>query len=148
MSIYLCSELPLYLWLPSLSDMSLLREWLLNHAPDSTENQLARLILSKLNWGFNEQVSCVSWVAHRVQLFNVDRIPEVMLKVGLFVLSAVHENICGVCLHFPINSIQFNSISILLSKWKICFAHISLHSIMQSHNTCTFWRYTTLYVNT
>eukprot|EP00057_Strongylocentrotus_purpuratus_P029333 XP_011683807.1 PREDICTED: ectopic P granules protein 5 homolog [Strongylocentrotus purpuratus] len=55
MSVYLCSELPVYLWQPSVSDMSFIRVWILDHSPDSTENQLARLILSKLNWGYTEQ---------------------------------------------------------------------------------------------
>ncbi|XP_041457856.1 ectopic P granules protein 5 homolog isoform X2 [Lytechinus variegatus] len=55
MSVYLCSELPVHLWKPSVSDMSLLRGWILDHSPDSTKNQLARLILSKLDWGYTEQ---------------------------------------------------------------------------------------------
>ncbi|XP_071496292.1 ectopic P granules protein 5 homolog [Diadema antillarum] len=55
MSLYLCSELPLHLWQLSQSDMSVLRAWLLENSADSNESQLARLILSKLNWGFNEQ---------------------------------------------------------------------------------------------
>ena len=36
--------------------------WILDHSPDSTENQLARLILSKLNWGYTEQVCLISVV--------------------------------------------------------------------------------------
>ncbi|XP_070546998.1 ectopic P granules protein 5 homolog isoform X2 [Ptychodera flava] len=55
MSTYLYQSLPLHLWTPSEDDMALIRVWLLDHSLSSAENQLARLILAKMNWGFNHQ---------------------------------------------------------------------------------------------
>ncbi|XP_033099652.1 ectopic P granules protein 5 homolog isoform X3 [Anneissia japonica] len=55
MSMYLFRELPLHLWQPSSDDMELIRHWLVDFVPSSVENQLARLILNRLNWGFNDQ---------------------------------------------------------------------------------------------
>ncbi|XP_077996830.1 ectopic P granules protein 5 homolog [Glandiceps talaboti] len=55
MCIYLFQELPLHLWLPSDEDMALLRVWLLEHNLSSAENQLARQILAKMNWGFTHK---------------------------------------------------------------------------------------------
>jgi len=43
--------LPLHLWKPSEQDLSIISNWLLDCPLNSTENQLARQILSQLNWG-------------------------------------------------------------------------------------------------
>ncbi|XP_022106571.1 ectopic P granules protein 5 homolog isoform X2 [Acanthaster planci] len=55
MALYLFRGLPFYLWHPSNDDITIMKEWLLGYEASKTENQLARLVLSKMNWGYNEQ---------------------------------------------------------------------------------------------
>ena len=55
-SLYLFRGLPLRLWKPQDDDITLVKDWLLGYELAKAENQLARLILSKMNWGYNEQV--------------------------------------------------------------------------------------------
>ncbi|OXB77175.1 UNVERIFIED_CONTAM: hypothetical protein H355_014746 [Colinus virginianus] len=54
-SLYLFKELPLYLWKPSSSEITLIRDWLLNYSLTTVENKLACIILEGLNWGLGEQ---------------------------------------------------------------------------------------------
>lgn len=54
-SIYLFCELPVYLWEPSAVDVDTIVLWLMEYAPSSAENRLARIILTSMNWDFNEQ---------------------------------------------------------------------------------------------
>ncbi|PNF33683.1 hypothetical protein B7P43_G12333, partial [Cryptotermes secundus] len=51
LSLYLFKELPLHLWKPTEQDLCIVSHWLLECPPSSIENQLARQILSQLNWG-------------------------------------------------------------------------------------------------
>lgn len=53
MALYLFRALPLELWEPSADDITCVSHWLLFTPVGSVENQLARIILSKLNWGEN-----------------------------------------------------------------------------------------------
>ncbi|XP_069674865.1 ectopic P granules protein 5 homolog isoform X3 [Periplaneta americana] len=50
LSLYLFKELPLLLWKPTEQDLSIIANWLLQCPLSSIESQLARLILSHLNW--------------------------------------------------------------------------------------------------
>ncbi|XP_031837862.1 ectopic P-granules autophagy protein 5 isoform X2 [Nomia melanderi] len=54
LSLYLFTELKQDKWIPQEQDITILSKWLHEHPLTSTENHLARLILSHLNWGFNE----------------------------------------------------------------------------------------------
>lgn len=60
MALYLFRALPLELWEPSADDITCVSHWLLFTPVASIENQLARIVLSKLNWGEN---------AYGIQLF-------------------------------------------------------------------------------
>ncbi|XP_076447261.1 ectopic P granules protein 5 homolog [Babylonia areolata] len=51
MSLYLFSKLPASIWIPHDPDMLLLRQWLLNNDLDTPENQLARVVIDRMNWG-------------------------------------------------------------------------------------------------
>lgn len=51
LSLYLFKELPLQLWKPIEQDLSIISHWLLECPISSIENQLARQILTNLNWG-------------------------------------------------------------------------------------------------
>ncbi|XP_063814425.1 ectopic P granules protein 5 homolog [Pseudophryne corroboree] len=53
-SLYLFKELPLHRWRPSSSEISIIREWLINYNLSDVENKLACVILEGLNWGFDE----------------------------------------------------------------------------------------------
>ncbi|XP_063611379.1 ectopic P granules protein 5 homolog [Penaeus indicus] len=53
MALYLFRALPLELWEPSPDDITCVSHWLLFTPVASVENQLARIVLSKLNWGEN-----------------------------------------------------------------------------------------------
>ncbi|XP_046571414.1 LOW QUALITY PROTEIN: ectopic P granules protein 5 homolog [Haliotis rubra] len=55
MSLYLFRELPMWSWLPSDPDMLVLRQWLLLADLGQPENQLARLVLSRMNWSIDTQ---------------------------------------------------------------------------------------------
>ncbi|KAL8604118.1 hypothetical protein ACOMHN_047330 [Nucella lapillus] len=50
MSLYLFSQLPASIWIPQDPDMLLLRQWLLNNDLDTPENQLARVVIDRMNW--------------------------------------------------------------------------------------------------
>ena len=50
MSLYLFRALPLELWEPSDDDITCMSHWLLFTPVPSVENQLARVIITKLNW--------------------------------------------------------------------------------------------------
>ncbi|XP_062933124.1 ectopic P granules protein 5 homolog isoform X2 [Cynocephalus volans] len=54
-SLYLFKELPLYLWRPSASEITVIRDWLLNYSLTVVKNKLACVILEGLNWGFAQQ---------------------------------------------------------------------------------------------
>eukprot|EP00079_Xenopus_tropicalis_P014674 XP_004911392.1 PREDICTED: ectopic P granules protein 5 homolog [Xenopus tropicalis] len=54
-SLYLFKELPLHRWSPTSSEISLIRDWLLNHNLSEVESKLACIILEGLNWGCNEK---------------------------------------------------------------------------------------------
>ncbi|XP_069482999.1 ectopic P granules protein 5 homolog [Ambystoma mexicanum] len=54
-SLYLFKELPLYHWIPSSSEIAVIRNWLLNHGLADVENKLACIILEGLNWGYSKQ---------------------------------------------------------------------------------------------
>ncbi|XP_068201303.1 ectopic P granules protein 5 homolog [Palaemon carinicauda] len=51
MVLYLFRALPLQLWQPSDDDITCISHWLLFTPVPSIENQLARVIITKLNWG-------------------------------------------------------------------------------------------------
>ncbi|XP_071084165.1 ectopic P granules protein 5 homolog [Haliotis cracherodii] len=55
MSLYLFRELPMWSWLPSDPDMLVLRQWLLLSDLAQPQNQLARLVLSRMNWSIERQ---------------------------------------------------------------------------------------------
>ncbi|XP_034176460.2 ectopic P-granules autophagy protein 5 isoform X1 [Osmia lignaria lignaria] len=54
LSLYLFTELKIDKWVPQEEDIKILSVWLHQHPLTSTENQLARVILTHLNWGFDE----------------------------------------------------------------------------------------------
>lgn len=56
--ILLFKELPLHLWIPTSHDMHVISKWLVDSPLTSSENLLARNILSGLNWGTKSEV-CV-----------------------------------------------------------------------------------------
>uniref|UniRef100_A0A336MQE8 CSON004001 protein n=1 Tax=Culicoides sonorensis TaxID=179676 RepID=A0A336MQE8_CULSO len=50
---YLIKALPLDLWQPSIQDLNIISEWLLNFPFESIESQSTRIIFNRLNWNFN-----------------------------------------------------------------------------------------------
>ena len=52
LSLYLFTELKMEKWIPQNEDMNVLSAWLHQYPLSSTESNLARLVLSHLNWGF------------------------------------------------------------------------------------------------
>lgn len=81
MALYLFRALPIEVWRPSKDDVTCMSHWLLFMPPASVENQLARIILSRLNWGENEA---------KTKLFLPQELHQ---KVALTVLEA-HLKIC------------------------------------------------------
>lgn len=51
LSLYLFTELRIDKWTPREEDMLVISNWLHQHPLTSTENHLARLVLTSLNWG-------------------------------------------------------------------------------------------------
>uniref|UniRef100_A0A8C3NW07 Ectopic P-granules autophagy protein 5 homolog n=1 Tax=Cyanoderma ruficeps TaxID=181631 RepID=A0A8C3NW07_9PASS len=85
-SLYLCKELPLYLWKPSSSEIALIRDWLLNYSLTTVENKLACIILEGLNWGFGDHVG----IEHRSQCHTccvMAVLPLILAPAGLFQVS-------------------------------------------------------------
>ncbi|XP_045603349.2 ectopic P granules protein 5 homolog isoform X1 [Procambarus clarkii] len=81
MALYLFRALPLEMWEPDSDDVTCVSHWLLFMPAASVENQLARIILSKLNWGENELKTQLSLPQ------------ELHRKVAITVLEA-HIKIC------------------------------------------------------
>nr|XP_053655972.1 ectopic P granules protein 5 homolog isoform X2 [Cherax quadricarinatus] len=81
MALYLFRALPLEMWEPDSDDVTCVSYWLLFMPAASVENQLARIILGKLNWGENEQQT------------KLVLPQELHCKVALTVLEA-HIKIC------------------------------------------------------
>ncbi|ALC46612.1 CG14299 [Drosophila busckii] len=52
---YLLKALPLDSWRPSMESFELLSNWLLHYDYQLSENQIARLIICHMNWGFDEE---------------------------------------------------------------------------------------------
>ncbi|XP_053972222.1 ectopic P granules protein 5 homolog [Hylaeus volcanicus] len=57
LSLYLFTELKIDKWIPQEQDIIILSEWLHQYSLTSTENYLARLVLTHLNWGFDKNGS-------------------------------------------------------------------------------------------
>lgn len=57
MVLFLFSHLALHLLRPTPQDFERLHSWLLHFGPDTIQSQVARLVLAKLNWGVDEEVS-------------------------------------------------------------------------------------------
>lgn len=57
MSLYLFQMLPFHLWLPMDTDLTIIEEWLLTSELTSNSSQLAQTVLSKINWGIDQQVT-------------------------------------------------------------------------------------------
>lgn len=55
LSLYLYEELPLSIWRPTKEDMEIISWWLLKNPITSNESKLARMIISRLNWGFADE---------------------------------------------------------------------------------------------
>jgi hypothetical protein len=92
LSLYLFKELPLQLWKPTEQDLSIISYWLLEFPLSSIENQLARQILSQLNWGcegpglYGGVLSLPLELHHRVAVLVVEAalrfIPEAVSTGG------------------------------------------------------------------
>ncbi|XP_076670129.1 ectopic P-granules autophagy protein 5 isoform X3 [Andrena cerasifolii] len=57
LSLYLFTELKIDKWVPHKEDIAILSGWLHQYPLTSTENHLARLVLTHLNWNFDENGS-------------------------------------------------------------------------------------------
>lgn len=51
LSLYLFTELRIEKWIPQTGDLNVISAWLIQFPLSTTENHLARLVLSHLNWG-------------------------------------------------------------------------------------------------
>ncbi|XP_043464914.1 ectopic P granules protein 5 homolog isoform X3 [Leptopilina heterotoma] len=54
LSLYLFTELRIEKWIPQTADLNVISAWLLQYPLSTTENHLARLVLSHLNWGIGD----------------------------------------------------------------------------------------------
>lgn len=59
-SLFLFKQLPLKEWKPKDDDVNILIEWLLSDSLESNENQLARLIISNMNWGIDQKTNSLA----------------------------------------------------------------------------------------
>ncbi|XP_069141683.1 ectopic P granules protein 5 homolog isoform X3 [Argopecten irradians] len=57
MAVYLFKELPFHMWLPRENDFDVIRQWLLNTDLTDPGNQVARLVLNKINWGVEPETN-------------------------------------------------------------------------------------------
>ncbi|KAF5275551.1 hypothetical protein FQR65_LT04154 [Abscondita terminalis] len=64
LSLYLFEELPLSIWKPTKSDMEVISNWLTHSPISSDESRLARMILSRLNWGLQDGVLFLNYKLH------------------------------------------------------------------------------------
>lgn len=87
MALYLFRALPLELWEPNNDDVTCVSHWLLFMPASSVENQLARIILSKLNWGENEaqtELALPQELHQKARLFLVEFcFPVVLIYIFL-----------------------------------------------------------------
>ena len=66
-SIRLLSDLPFKLWVPTEADFSLLLDWLTSNPLDTARSKNSRVILSGMNWSFQEvdNVKPLPWQTHQ-----------------------------------------------------------------------------------
>uniref|UniRef100_A0A1Y1N595 Ectopic P granules protein 5 homolog n=2 Tax=Photinus pyralis TaxID=7054 RepID=A0A1Y1N595_PHOPY len=64
LSLYLYEELPLSVWIPSAGDIEIIIIWLTQNVIASDESRLARMILSRLNWGMDDGALFLPYSLH------------------------------------------------------------------------------------
>ena len=88
MGLYLFSGLPLDHWLPSDPYLVIVKQWLLTSDLGSATNQLAQLVLGKINWGttYMVRITYYSKVKFKKLVWNFckGRINHVLLE-GIFI---------------------------------------------------------------
>ncbi|XP_030371319.1 ectopic P granules protein 5 homolog [Scaptodrosophila lebanonensis] len=90
---YLFRSLPLENWKPGMEDFEVLSNWLLHFSYTSPENMLARLVISHLNWGFDDDGRL--FLPHNIHVRMACLISEAQMKHAPEVLgqSGISESV-------------------------------------------------------
>lgn len=90
---YLFKALPLENWRPSMESFELLSNWLLHFDYQTSENQLARLIIGHLNWSFDDEGRF--YLPHNIHVRMACLVTEAITKHAPEVIgaSAISESV-------------------------------------------------------
>ena len=112
-AIYLYKSLPLENWKTDIESFEILSTWLLNYNYEHSENVLARVIISHLNWGFDENnrlflphnihvrmacLICEALNKHNPEIIGISGVPESARQVShLFDSQTTKEHFSTWC---------------------------------------------------
>ncbi|KAM0728306.1 Ectopic P granules protein 5-like protein [Formica fusca] len=134
LSLYLFTELKIGMWMPQQQDMAILSTWLHQHPLTSSENHLARLILTHLNWGLdaNDNLYLPIDLHRQVALLIVELMMKYVPDTPMQTASLLAEGVKQVSsIVRPQNSEQAFS----LWAWEM-MNRLRLHQLDQSESVC------------
>ncbi|XP_033214682.1 ectopic P granules protein 5 homolog isoform X2 [Belonocnema kinseyi] len=130
LSLYLFTELRIEKWIPQSEDMNVLSVWLHQYPLSSTESHLARLVLSHLNWGFdnNDSLHLPISFHRRVALLVVELSMKYILETPGQSVSLLAE---GVKTFSSMVRPQSNEHAFSLWTWEM-ISRLRLHQLDQA----------------
>ncbi|XP_020712165.2 ectopic P granules protein 5 homolog isoform X2 [Athalia rosae] len=136
LSLYLFTELRIGKWVPSEDDFKILSTWLHQYPLCSTENHLARLILSHLNWGLDSKGNlCLGISIHRrVALLVVELTMKYIPDTPAQTASLLAEGVKQVS---SMVRPQNNEHAFSLWSWEIV-SRLRLHQLDRSDSTARY----------
>ncbi|OAD55806.1 Ectopic P granules protein 5 like protein, partial [Eufriesea mexicana] len=136
LSLYLFTDLKLHKWIPDEKDIVILSTWLHQYPLTSTENHLARLILTHLNWGFDENGSLYLPIDlhRRIAVLTVELTMKYVPDISVQNTSLLAEGIKQVSTIIrPQNAEHIFS----LWAWNM-ISKLRLHQLDQTEKLCRF----------
>lgn len=136
LSLYLFTELKIETWIPQEQDMVILSTWLHQHPLTSSESQLARLVLTHLNWGFdtNDNLYLPIDLHRHVALLLVELMMKYVSDNPAQTASLLSESVKQVSsMVRPQTSEQAFSIW----AWEMV-SKLKLHQLDQSESVCQY----------
>ncbi|KAG7211797.1 hypothetical protein KM043_011028 [Ampulex compressa] len=134
LSLYLFTELRIDKWTPEVEDIKILSTWLHQYPLSSTENHLARLVLTHLNWGFdaNENLYLPINLHRQIALLIVELTMKYVPDTSIQTASLLAEGVKQVSsIVRPQNAEQVFS----LWAWEMILK-LRLHQLDQSDAIC------------
>ncbi|XP_043252581.1 ectopic P granules protein 5 homolog isoform X1 [Colletes gigas] len=134
LSLYLFTELKIDKWIPQEENIVILARWLHEYPLSSTENYLARLVLTHLNWGFDKNGNLYLPIGlhRRVALLIVELTMKYVPDVSIQPVSLLVEGVKQVS---SIIRPQNTEHAFSLWTWEM-ISKLRLHQLDQNEAIC------------